>query len=303
MARIVYVAGAFRPEGEATVSVFDHGLLYGDGVFEGIRAYDGRVFKLDRHLDRLSDSASAIRLTLPCSRQTLADLVLETCRRNEIIDGYIRLVVTRGAGDLGIDPRSCPRPEIVIIARPGVSMYRRGPGGGVTLATSSLRRTAPDALSPSVKSLNYLNSVLARIDAHDRGADEALILDHNGLVAEAAADNIFIVSDGILLTPPTLAALKGITRETILELARDLGLHAEVRPLTLTDVWTAREVFICGTGAEVVPVVTVDGRTIGDGQSGPMTERLIAAYDYLVRSTGTPIYSSPDTPAFAGFRV
>jgi len=303
MARIVYVAGAFRPEAEATVSVFDHGLLYGDGVFEGIRAYDGRIFKLDKHLDRLIDSANAIRLTLPCSRQTLADLVLETCRRNEIVDGYIRLVVTRGAGDLGIDPRSCTRPEIVIIARPGVSMYRRGPGGGVTLATSSLRRTAPDALSPSIKSLNYLNSVLARIDAHDRGADEALILDHNGLIAEAAADNVFIVSDGILLTPPTLAALKGITRETILDLARGLGVHAEVRALSLTDVWTAREVFICGTGAELVPVVAVDGRTIGSGQPGPITERLIVAYDELVRSSGTPIYSPAETPAFAGFRV
>jgi branched-chain amino acid aminotransferase len=286
---IVYAAGKVGPAGGAGVSVFDHGLLYGDGIFEGIRAYNGRVFKLERHIERLFDSAKAIRLEIPASRDGVADLVLETCRRNDVVDGYIRLVVTRGAGDLGIDPRSCPRAEIIVIAKQVRALYGQPPSQGVTLVTSALRRHAPDVLSPSIKSLNYLNNVLARIEANDRGADEALFLDHNGYVAEATVDNFFIVVDRTLVTPPTATNLKGITRETVLELAADLGIRTEERYFTLFDVWTAREAFMCGTMAEIVPVAVVDGREIGGGGTGPTTARLKTAYDRTVRSTGTPI--------------
>jgi branched-chain amino acid aminotransferase len=284
---IVYVSGAFQPAAAASISVFDHGLLYGDGVFEGIRAYNGRVFKLERHIERLFDSARAIRLAIPHTPAEICALVVETCRRNSILDGYIRLVVTRGPGDLGIDPRKCPRAEVIVIARQ-LTMYAAA-AEGITVVTSTFRRNAPDATSPSIKSLNYLNNILARIEANDRGADEALMLDGQGYVAEATVDNFFIVSGDALLTPPTATNLSGITRETVLELAASLGIRTEQRPFTLFDVWTAREAFISGTGAEVVPVLTVDGRTIGSGAIGPVTARLVAAYHDFVRSQGTPI--------------
>jgi len=289
---IVFAAGKFGPAASAGVSVFDHGLLYGDGVFEGIRAYNGRVFKLERHIERLFDSAKAIRLDIQRSRDEVAELVLEACRRNEITDGYIRLVVTRGPGDLGIDPRSCPHPDIIVIAKQVRALYNQSGQTpcGVTLVTSALRRHAPDVLSPAIKSLNYLNNILARIEANDKGADEALFLDNNGYVAEATVDNFFIVVDRTLLTPPTATNLKGITRETVLELAADLGIRTEERYFTLFDVWTAREAFMCGTMAEIVPVASVDGREIGiAGAPGPMTARLAAAYERTVRSSGTPI--------------
>jgi branched-chain amino acid aminotransferase len=287
---VVYASGAFRPAAEAAVSVFDHGLLYGDGIFEGIRAYNGRVFKLDRHIARLVDSAKAIRLTLPLAPQAIADLVLETCRRNRVVDGYIRLVVTRGAGLLGIDPRSCLEPNVIVIARPVASFYAAGTvAQGATLVTSMLRRPAPDALSPSIKSLNYLNNVLARIEANDGGADEALLLDAQGYVAEATADNIFVLTDQGCFTPPTATNLKGITRETVIELARDMGVAIAESRFTLVDVWTAREVWLCGTGAEIIPVRSVDGRTIGHGSVGPLTAKIVDAYHRLVRTTGTPI--------------
>src|SRR5215467_8241306 len=268
MTSVVYAGGRFSEAGEAGVSVFDHGLLYGDGVFEGIRAYSGRVFKLERHIERLFDSAKAIRLDIQASRDEVAELVLETCRRNEITDGYIRLVVTRGAGDLGIDPRSCPRPDIIVIAKQVRALYgQSGQSGrtpcGVTLVTSALRRHAPDVLSPAIKSLNYLNNILARIEANDKGADEALFLDHNGHVAEATVDNLFIVVDRTLMTPPTATNLRGITRETVIDLANELSIRVEERHFTLFDVWTAREAFMCGTMAEIVPVASVDGREIG----------------------------------------
>jgi branched-chain amino acid aminotransferase len=289
-AEVVYCGGAFRPASEAAVSVFDHGLLYGDGIFEGIRAYNGRIFKLDRHIDRLLDSAKAIRLALPLSARAIADLVIETCRRNAIVDGYIRLIVTRGAGHLGIDPRSCREPNVIVIARPIPSFYADGAAAkGATLVTSMLRRPAPDALSPSIKSLNYLNNVLARIEANDAGADEALLLDAQGYVAEATADNIFMQTDQGCFTPPTATNLKGITRETVIEIARDLGVTIVESRFTLTDVWTAREVWMCGTGAEIVPIRAVDGRMIGNGAVGPLARKIIDAYHRLVRTTGTEI--------------
>ena len=292
---LVYVSGAWRTAAEASISVFDHGLLYGDGVFEGIRAYNSRVFKLERHIERLFDSAKAIRLEIGHSPAAVCDLVVETCRRNGISDGYIRLVVTRGPGDLGIDPRKCPRSELIVIARQ-LTMYAAA-AAGIKVVTSTFRRNAPDATSPSIKSLNYLNNILARIEANDRGADEALMLDGQGYVAEATVDNFFIVTEQALLTPPTATNLKGITRETILEVAATLGIVAEQRPFTLFDVWTSKEAFICGTGAEVVPVLSVDDRIIGAGGIGPVTRRIVAAYHELVRAQGTPIQPSTAAPA------
>jgi branched-chain amino acid aminotransferase len=291
---LVYVSGAWRAAADASVSVFDHGLLYGDGVFEGIRAYNGRVFKLERHIDRLFDSAKAIRLEIPQTHAEVCALVVDTCRRNGISDGYIRLVVTRGPGDLGIDPRKCPRAELIVIARQ-LTMYA-GAAKGINVVTSTFRRNAPDATSPSIKSLNYLNNILARLDANDRGADEALMLDGQGYVAEATVDNFFIVTERALLTPPTATNLKGVTRETLLELAASLGITADEKPFTLFDVWTAKEAFICGTGAEVVPVLSVDGRTIGSGGIGAITARIVAAYHDRVRSEGTPIPAAAPEP-------
>jgi branched-chain amino acid aminotransferase len=300
---LVYVSGAFRSPADAAISVFDHGLLYGDGVFEGIRAYNGRIFRLERHIERLFDSAKAIRLEIPHTPDEVCDIVVETCRRNEIEDGYIRLVVTRGPGDLGIDPRKCPRPELIVIARPQLVMYAAA-SHGIRLITSTFRRNAIDATSPSIKSLNYLNNVLARIEANDRGADEALMLDAQGYVAEATVDNFFIVTEHALVTPPTATNLKGVTRETLLTVAASLGIRAEERPFTLFDVWTSREAFICGTGAEVVPVVSVDGRTIGSGAVGAVTSRIVAAYHQLVRSQGRPIQPvAPARQVVAGYRV
>jgi branched-chain amino acid aminotransferase len=299
---IVYVSGAFRSGAAASVSVFDHGLLYGDGIFEGIRAYNGRVFKLERHIERLFDSAKAIRLEIPHTQAEVCDIVVETCRRNHIEDGYIRLVVTRGPGDLGIDPRKCPRPELFVIALPLLTMYRDA-SAGIRMITSTFRRNAIDATSPAIKSLNYLNNVLARIDANDRGADEALMLDAQGYVAEATVDNFFIVTGHELVAPPTATNLKGVTRETLLGLALSLGIRIKERPFTLFDVWTAREAFICGTGAEVVPVLSVDGRTIGEGRIGPVTSRVVAAYFELVRSQGRPIQpAAPVRDVVASYR-
>ena len=227
----------------------------------------------------------------------------DTCRQNAIADGYIRLVVTRGPGDLGIDPRKCPRPELIVIARPQLTMYTAA-HQGIRLITSTFRRNAIDATSPSIKSLNYLNNVLARIEANDRGADEALMLDAQGYVAEATVDNFFIVTEHALLTPPTATNLKGVTRETLLAVAVGLGIRTDERPFTLFDVWTAREAFICGTGAEVVPVLSVDGRTIGSGEVGGVTARIVAAYHQLVRSQGRPIQpAAPPREIVAGYRV
>jgi len=287
MTNSIYAGGRFVDGEQAVVSVFDHGLLYGDGIFEGIRAYHGRVFKLDRHLDRLFESAQAMRLAMPWPRAELAAIVLETCARNAIVDGYIRLVVTRGRGDLGIDPRSCRAPELIVIARPSIALY--GSRSGISVLTSSFRRPPPDTLSPAIKSLNYVNNVLARMEANDRGADEALLLDGQGYVAEASADNVFIVAADRLVTPPCATNLRGVTRETVIEIAARLGIPAVEQAFTLFDVWTAREVFLCGTGAEIVPVLTVDGRAIGDGEVGPITRRIADAYFAHVRQSGTPI--------------
>jgi branched-chain amino acid aminotransferase len=304
MDEAVYVDGRMVPAAEATVSVFDHGLLYGDGVFEGLRAYGGRVFRLERHIARLFASARAIRLEIPGTPDEIAAAVLAACRHNGLVDGYIRLVVTRGAGDLGVDPRSCRTPRVIVIATAALAVHRRDAGAGVHVVTSPFRRNAPDATPPSIKSLNYLNNVLARIDAVDRGADEALLLDAQGYVAEATVENFFIVTARGLATPPVATSLNGITRAAVLELASSLVIRCEERPFTLSEVWSADEAFLCGTAAEIVPVVSVDRRPIGAGRPGPATTRIIEAFRDLVRSTGAPIYPGADEPQAVGsFRV
>ena len=287
----VYVDGKFYPQSEAKVSVFDHGLLYGDGVFEGIRAYNGRIFKLERHLERLFHSAKAIDLKIPHTKEEMANLILETCRRNEIREGYIRPVITRGKGDLGLDPRKCKKgPTVVIIAQPKISLYPKDKyETGLRLVTSSYRRVPPQSLSPSIKSLNYLNQIMARVEANQYGADEALLLDIQGYVSEASADNFFIVQNHSVITPPTSTNLPGVTRETTLELADKLGYRTVEKPFTLYDVWASNEAFITGTAAEIGPVVEVDGRTIGDGKPGKTTKQLMKAFRELVTTTGTAI--------------
>jgi len=292
METVVYVDGKFLPQSEAKIGVFDHGLLYGDGVFEGIRAYNKRVFKLERHVERLYQSAKAIDLAIPHAQEGMVDLILETCRRNRVVDGYIRPIVTRGPGDLGLDPRKCTRgPSVIVIANPGIALYPKEKyENGLRLVTSSYRRVPPQSLSPSIKSLNYLNNILARIEANQHGADEALMLDIHGYVSEASADNVFIVQNHTVMTPYASTNLPGVTRETVLELAEKVGVRAIERPFTLYDVWSSNECFITGTAAEIGPVVEVDGRTIGDGAPGKVTKQLMKAFRELVTTTGTPIY-------------
>ncbi len=291
MEPVVYIDGKFLPKSEAKITVFDHGLLYGDGVFEGIRAYDKRVFKLERHVERLYQSAKAIDLTIPHTQEEFAELILETCRRNNVVDGYIRPIVTRGPGDLGLDPRKCIRgPSVMVIAQPEIALYPKEKyDRGLKLVTSSYRRVPPQSLSPSIKSLNYLNNIVARIEANQYGADEALMLDIHGYVSEASADNIFIVQNHSLLTPTTSTNLPGVTRETVIEIAEKLGMRTIERQFTLYDVWAAGEAFITGTAAEIGPVVELDGRKIGDGKPGKVTKQLMKEFRDLVTTTGTPI--------------
>jgi branched-chain amino acid aminotransferase len=289
---IIYLDGKFVPEGEAKVSVFDHGLLYGDGVFEGIRFYNGRVFRLEEHLERLWDSARSICLEVPMSQRVLTEALLETIRKNKLRDGYIRLVVTRGVGNLGLNPVQCKRPSVIIIAATialyPASMYQNG----LTVVTCATRRISPAALNPAVKSLNYLNNVLARIEANLAGADEALMLNDAGHVAECTADNVFVIKHGHLFTPPiTAGALRGITRGVALDIAAELGLKTNESDITRHDVFVADEMFLTGTAAEVIPVIKVDGRVIGTGKPGPITTRMIARFRELTRATGLPIYS------------
>lgn len=286
----IYLDGQFVPEAEAKVSVFDHGLLYGDGVFEGIRFYHGRVFKLAEHIERLYDSAKALCLTIPLSPEEMTEAVLETIRQNELADGYVRLVVTRGVGDLGLNPKLCKRASVFCIAAKislySDELYRNG----LDIVTCATRRISNAAMPPAVKSLNYLNNILAKIEAMQAGAAEALMLNEQGYIAECTADNVFVIKKGRLFTPPvTAGSLRGITRGTVLDLAEDLGIPTSEPELTRYDVFTADECFLTGTAAEVVPVVRCDTRVIGDGKPGPVTARLLAAFRELTRTTGTPV--------------
>src|SRR5579864_203195 len=267
----VYINGKYRDEAEATISVFDHGLLYGDGIFEGIRAYNGRIFKLKEHIDRLFYSAKAILLNIPVPHASLMRAVVDTCRQNDVRDGYIRLVVTRGIGTLGLNPNRCKDPSVIIIAGKiqlyPPELYQKG----MDIVTVPTVRNLHSALNPAIKSLNYLNNILAKIEANNAGCEEAIMLNAEGFVAECTGDNVFIVKANQVLKPPlTAGALYGITRRVVLELATELGFKAAETNLTRYDLFNADECFLTGTGAELVPVVRIDGRTIGTGKPGQM---------------------------------
>lgn len=289
--KFVYLDGTFTPVEEAKVSVFDHGFLYGDGVFEGIRAYGGRIFKLPEHLERLYDSAKSINLKIPMSIEEMERVVVETVKKNDLQDAYIRLVVSRGTGDLGLDPRKCPRPSVVVIAD-SITLYPDALyQNGMKVITSATRRVNRDSLNPRVKSLNYLNSILAKIEATNAGFAEVILLDENGYVLEGSGDNIFIVRKGSAITPPAyLGILEGITRDTVSGLLKEMNVDLKEQPFTRHDVYVAEECFMTGTAAEIIPIVEVDGRTIGSGKPGDVTMELMKRFKSLTANTGTPVY-------------
>jgi len=290
---LVYIDGKFYPKSEAKISVYDHGLLYGDGVFEGIRAYNGIVFKLKEHIDRLYRSAHPIFLKIPLTKDEMSKAVLETLRKNKLKDAYIRLVVTRGVGDLGLDPRKCPKPTTIIITEPQLVLHSPEKlEKGISTVITWVRRNSVDAASHELKSLNYLNSVLGKIEANNSGVDEAICLDKAGFVCEGVGENIFIVKDGKLLTPPlSSGALDGITRAFVIELAEKMGIEVIERNITPNELFTADEAFFTGTAAEVAPIHDVNGRVIGAGRQGPVTKRIMQKFmDALKDSNeGTPI--------------
>jgi branched-chain amino acid aminotransferase len=288
----VYIDGVYYPKSEAKISVYDHGLLYGDGVFEGIRAYNGVVFKLKEHIDRLYASAHALMLHIPLTKAQMIDAVVETLRRNSLSDAYIRLVVTRGVGDLGLDPRKCPKPSVIIITDTIVVNREDAKAKGISTIISWVRRDAVDATSHEVKSLNYLNSILAKIEANISGVDEAICLDRNGLVCEGVGENLFLVKNGQICTPPAdVGALPGITARVVIKLARELGYNVVESDITPYQLFSADELFFTGTAVEVVPIVEVNRRVIGNGQPGPVTKRLMAEFQKLVLDpkNGVPI--------------
>ena len=276
---LIYIDGKLVPKEEANISVFDHGLLYGDGIFEGIRVYNGNVFRLKEHIDRLFESAKTIGLNMPLSHDELEKATIETVRANEMKDAYVRLVVTRGVGDLGIDPTSCPKATLFIICAT-IKLYpQEFYETGIPLITASTRRIPMECLDPRIKSLNYLNNILAKIEAKKAGVPEAVMLNLSGRVAECTADNIFIMRNGKLKTPRlTEGALPGVTRGAVLELAKEAGLRAKETVLGLHDLYNAEECFLTGTGAEIVPVICIDGRDIGDAKPGKTTLDLLARF-------------------------
>src|ERR1051326_1185713 len=287
----IYIDGKYYDQRSAKISVFDHGLLYGDGIFEGIRVYNGRVFKLQEHIDRLFYSAKAILLKIPMARAALVGAVVQTCRRNRIRDGYIRLVVTRGQGTLGLNPNRCKNPSVIIIADKiqlyPVELYEKG----MEIITVPTTRNLHSALNPAIKSLNYLNSILAKVEANNAGCEEAIMLNAEGFVSECTGDNVFIVKAGQLFTPPLSAgALYGITRSVVIDLARDDGVTVAEPNLTRYDLFNADECFLTGTGAELIPIVKIDGRLIGAGKPGPLTRRLVDKYHALTKVSGEPIF-------------
>jgi branched-chain amino acid aminotransferase len=293
---VVYVDGDWVPKSKATISVFDHGMLYGDGVFEGIRVYGGVIFQWKEHLDRLYASSKSVKLNIPLPPAEMTEAVTETLKRNSLKDAYIRLVVTRGAGDLGVDPRHCKKPSVIIICEPvdptyGIVAKQKG----ISVIISSVRRDAVDATTHEIKSLNYLNSVMAKLEAADAGAEDALMLDRNGFVSEATTTNLFIAKDGDLLTPPSTAGiLPGVTRKRIIHLAKELGYQVIEKGITPYDVTSADEAFLTGTLSEIVPLVKVKGILVGDGKVGPITRKIMSAF-VNIRSDpneGLPIYAT-----------
>jgi branched-chain amino acid aminotransferase len=286
----IYLDGKFVDKADAKISVFDHGLLYGDGIFEGIRLYSGNVFRLEEHLERLEYSAKALLLKMPWSRGEIAGATCETCRRNNLTDGYIRLVVTRGCGDLGLSPWLCPAPSIFIIADK-INLYPpEYYTKGLDIVTVPTRRVNVAALSPAIKSLNYLNNILAKMEARQAGVQEAIMLNDQGYVAECTGDNIFIVHKGVIITPASSqGALKGITRDAIFDVAKSIGVPIREDNLTRYDIWNADEAFLTGTAAETVPVVKLDGREVGAGKPGPIFARVLADFRRRVVTEGTKI--------------
>lgn len=283
----VYIDGKWYPKTQAKISVFDHGLLYGDGVFEGIRAYDGLVFKLKEHLDRLYESAHTLLLKIPLEREGMTGSIVKTLQRNRLRDAYIRVVVTRGVGDLGLDPEKCKHPTVIVITDKIVLYPDRLYKNGLEIITVPTTRNLPEAVNPALKSLNYLNNILAKIEASHSGHLEALLLNHQGYVAECTGDNLFMVKNGTLLTPPTyVGALKGITRGAILEIAKRTKVPVEETILTRHDLFNADEVFLTGTAAEVIPVVKIDGRTIAGGKPGRGTQRFMKKFHELTKKDG-----------------
>jgi len=289
----IHIDGELYEKEDAKISVFDHGVLYGDGVFEGIRAYNGRVFRLEKHLQRLQESAEAIYLTLPMSLKKIGEAVLETLRANSLKDAYIRLVVTRGVGDLGLDMRKCKKNASLIVIADAIELYPESYyEKGLELIISSIRQRGPDQLPPNIKSLNYLANILARAEATRAGAQEAILLNQQGYVSECSGDNIFMVYEGRIYTPPLHAGLlEGVTREVVMELVREKMGGAVVEKLfTPFELYRAHEVFLTGTGAEVIAAVTIDGHAIGSGAAGPVTRKVMALFRDYARSNGTPIY-------------
>ncbi len=288
---LVSIDGQLVPRAEARISVFDHGLLYGDGVFEGIRVYDRRIFRLDAHLARLEASAHAIGLAVPMDRAALAATVREAVRANRQVDGYIRLVVTRGEGPLGLDPTTCSRPTVIVIVADLAVYPAEHYTSGIRVVTAATRQVPAASVDPRIKSLNYLKNVLARLEAHQAGAAEALMLNAEGFVAECTADNVFAVHGRRVLTPPaTDGALDGITAGTVRELARAAGLEWNERRLARYDLFVADECFLTGTGAEIIPVVSLDGRRIGTGDPGPVTRGLATALHELAARESDPVF-------------
>ena len=290
----IYIDGVYYPKSEAKISVYDHGLLYGDGVFEGIRAYEGIVFKLHEHIERLYLSAHAIMLKIPLSKEEIIEAVIKTLRKNKLINAYIRLVVTRGVGDLGLDPRKCRKPSIIIITD-SINLHSTGAKeNGISTMISWVRRNPVDTTTHEIKSLNYLNSVLGKIEAISTGVDEALCLDKNGWIVEGVGENLFIVKNGKIFTPPSSSgALAGITAEVAIRLAKNRGIDVIKRNITPFQLFTADEAFFTGTAMEMVPIKEVNKRKIGEGKPGPITKKLMAAFQKVITdpNEGVPIYS------------
>jgi branched-chain amino acid aminotransferase len=286
----IYIDGKFYTKENAKISVYDHGLLYGDGVFEGIRAYNGRVFRLDEHLDRMYDGAKAICLQPILSKQEMKEAILETLRRNELKDAYIRPLFTRGVGNLGLDPNRCPKSSVIIIAEYWGAMYGDLYEKGLTGVTVSVRRNAPEALPTNIKSLNYLNNIFAKIEANVKGGDEAIIFDVRGNISEGSGDNIFIIKKGKIFTPFVQYNLNGITRACVFEIAEKLKVPIIEANLGYFDLYTADEVFVTGTAAEICAMTKIDGRIVNDGKPGPITRKFMEEYKILTTTTGTPIY-------------
>jgi branched-chain amino acid aminotransferase len=287
----IYINGKYYSKEKASISVYDHGLLYGDGIFEGIRVYDGNIFRLDSHLERLYESARTIMLDIPLELKEMREACAESVRRSKLRDGYIRLMVTRGVGDLGLDPRKCPKATVIIIVD-RIKMYPENYyTKGLEVVTVPTTRNMAESINPKIKSLNYLNNVMAKIEANNVGAPEGLLLNSQGYVTEGTGDNIFMIKDQVLQTPPTSdGALAGITRSSVIRMANQLGYVCEKKTLTRHDLYNADECFLTGTAAELIPVVKIDGRVIGDGRPGPIFKQLLARFRKAVRKDGYQVY-------------